>query len=362
VTDETLRRRYARLLWAYPGWYRRERGLEILTTLLDAAGDEQRRPTRADAFNLVLRGVRCRFRPPRAAAGWCLVIANAVLATLYGMALALQSTSYPGPPAEALAVSVARTATGQAPHDIPGPVRSGGYPESWDGRDDVVSHNGPADLGGPQVAVYYNPPAEQAPTRLTQAGQRLAAAGWQVEPVSPVILGLYTFTARKDALVVEATEHTTDEPSFVPYDPAHPDPDGGVPTLEFVVTKTFPASVFMVVLPAGLVAFLAGWLVTTWALHRFRQHRRIPRLVIRLAGTLGVVGVTALYCGYLLLGVLEAVNGEPARHLLIAPIDVLGLLPWAVPGVLVAGGYLIALAVAALPERGQAGRTAPATA
>jgi hypothetical protein len=38
MTDnDPLARSYARLLRSYPGWHRREHGLEILTTLLDAA-------------------------------------------------------------------------------------------------------------------------------------------------------------------------------------------------------------------------------------------------------------------------------------------------------------------------------------
>lgn len=39
-----LRRCYQRRLRAYPRWYRRERGAEILTVLLDAAAPGQRRP------------------------------------------------------------------------------------------------------------------------------------------------------------------------------------------------------------------------------------------------------------------------------------------------------------------------------
>jgi hypothetical protein len=60
LTDiDRLRRRYQRLLWAYPNWYRRERGLEILTTLLDAAQPGQHRPTSRDVINVTVQGVRC---------------------------------------------------------------------------------------------------------------------------------------------------------------------------------------------------------------------------------------------------------------------------------------------------------------
>ena len=61
----TLERSYRRLLWAYPRWYRRERGVELLSTLLDAAAPDQRRPTVREAVDLVLGGLRCRFALPR---------------------------------------------------------------------------------------------------------------------------------------------------------------------------------------------------------------------------------------------------------------------------------------------------------
>jgi len=54
-----LERRYQRLLLAYPRRYRRARGGELLTTLLDAAPAGRRRPTWAEA-DLLAGGMRCR--------------------------------------------------------------------------------------------------------------------------------------------------------------------------------------------------------------------------------------------------------------------------------------------------------------
>jgi hypothetical protein len=71
-----LERRYRRLLLAYPRWYRSVRGLEMLTTLLDAAAPGQRRPTWRD---LVLRGLRCRLGLPGRAAVMGLLGLTAVL-------------------------------------------------------------------------------------------------------------------------------------------------------------------------------------------------------------------------------------------------------------------------------------------
>src|SRR3954452_19940988 len=56
-------RGYRRLLLAYPSWYRRERGEEMLTTLLDDAATTSgwRAPVR-DAANMLIGGARCRLR------------------------------------------------------------------------------------------------------------------------------------------------------------------------------------------------------------------------------------------------------------------------------------------------------------
>jgi hypothetical protein len=57
-------RRYRRLLWAYPGPYRRRHGTEIVTTLLELAESGSGRPSRAQALHLVACGIRQRFRLP----------------------------------------------------------------------------------------------------------------------------------------------------------------------------------------------------------------------------------------------------------------------------------------------------------
>lgn len=60
--NERLRRRYQRLLLAYPPAYRASRGQEILTTLLEAARPGQRFPTAREAAGLLLGGLRARAR------------------------------------------------------------------------------------------------------------------------------------------------------------------------------------------------------------------------------------------------------------------------------------------------------------
>ncbi|MFI1193947.1 hypothetical protein ACH4T9_11910 [Micromonospora sp. NPDC020750] len=57
-----LERRYRRLLWAYPSAYRRDRGAELVGTYLDLASEGRRRPSLADAADLVGGGLRERLR------------------------------------------------------------------------------------------------------------------------------------------------------------------------------------------------------------------------------------------------------------------------------------------------------------
>jgi hypothetical protein len=55
-----LERRCRRLLRAYPRWYRRQRGDEMLATLLEASKPGQRRPSARDVRALIMGGLRVR--------------------------------------------------------------------------------------------------------------------------------------------------------------------------------------------------------------------------------------------------------------------------------------------------------------
>lgn len=58
--SHALEGQYRRLLRAYPQDYRRERGDEIIGTLMEAAAPDQRRPTVREAAALTLRGLQAR--------------------------------------------------------------------------------------------------------------------------------------------------------------------------------------------------------------------------------------------------------------------------------------------------------------
>src|SRR5690349_12700526 len=57
IRTARLARRYRRWLLAYPRAYRRERGPEILATLLDAAGPSRSRPAAREAARLLRHGL-----------------------------------------------------------------------------------------------------------------------------------------------------------------------------------------------------------------------------------------------------------------------------------------------------------------
>jgi hypothetical protein len=76
-------RGYRRLLRAYPAWYRRERGEEILDTLLAATPHGRTRPSLRDCGALILGGLRVRAGQNRRLT----TAANLRLAVLFGVAL-----------------------------------------------------------------------------------------------------------------------------------------------------------------------------------------------------------------------------------------------------------------------------------
>jgi hypothetical protein len=64
MTDHAdLERRYRRLLSWYPRTFRREKGQEVLTVLMASAADGQRRPSLADAADLVRSALWMRLHP-----------------------------------------------------------------------------------------------------------------------------------------------------------------------------------------------------------------------------------------------------------------------------------------------------------
>lgn len=345
-TDQACQRRYRRLLWAYPRWYRRERGTEILTTVLDAAAPGRRWPSARDAVDLLRGGVRLRVGPPRP--GYLLIfVPISLLVGLIGSAWAAGQAldRFAARPSVATAAAVALTATGEPPHDLAGPIVSCsdvGCPSGWspDG-DNVVAEDRPLyqDNGQDAVEVGYWPPDDALAGWIGLVRDRLSAAGWTVDPISRSVYG-DRFTAHNADLQVQvwtipgAGRVPSGDDDYLVTAPAvllvqHSAPPG---------LELFSGAGFL----AGLVI---GWLLSAWIVRRARAHPDRRKTTVLLAGTWAVLLALPVDCLALTDGVARSLAGN--RALALAPTDLTSLLiVLVVPAVLT---LLLTIAIAAWP-------------
>ena len=270
-----LERRYRRLLWAYPGWYRRRHGTEIVTTLLEMAEPGQSRPARADALDLIRGGLRQRFRLP---AGRPLAVLAAVLCAVIGGAFGAAAGSWAGvqtfadlPGEAALSVIAERAATG--------------------GTEQARSRDGSPWYGESAARHYTVPPSWDA----AAAGNALAAQGWRIGPVSEpggaawrenedgtstrLTLRSAQFDAERDGVLLQVRGFVVAEQN------------GSVS----VVVWPRVTPVFLPLIAAGvLLGVPAGWLVAAALLRR--QRTRAPAGLRLAAGlvTGAAIGMLAL--------------------------------------------------------------------
>ena len=275
VSDiDRLRRAYRWLMWAYPRAYRQERGTELMTTLLDDATPGRRRPTLAEAVDLIRGGLRARLRPPRHPALRVVTGLVAVYLAVIGAAVGVLVTGFPGAPSEDAGIAAAAVALPRPPHNVPAPaIRCETTCPEWDGRDDVLVLEGSLDRDD-MVVIFQNPPAERIPGVVAQARDRLAAHGWQVTPIA-VDDSFSSFEAVDGRLRLTFTAWTGDDRSAAPgdYRPAA--------SVRVSVSKVFPASMIATVMIVGCVVGLAlGWLVAASALRRFQRHHLARRAAI----------------------------------------------------------------------------------
>lgn len=163
-----LAKRFRLLLRAFPRHYRRSRGAEMLTTLLDGSLPGQRWPTMRSALSVVWSGIRCRFRlrPGKFSriAAAATALAGAVFGAVLGTWVAWNWTAGPLP-SDAQADTIARSTVRYEPHSR----------ERYDflfGTDPRLGQEMP---GG----VWYTyDEDEHGPIQTEQAMQALRANGW----------------------------------------------------------------------------------------------------------------------------------------------------------------------------------------
>jgi hypothetical protein len=275
MTDpDRLRRTYLRLIWTYPRWFRRERGLELVTTLLDDAAPGQQRPSRADALNLIGRGLRARLMPPRRIAAWAVSLLAALFVALAAASAAVLVSPYPGPPAKAPAIAVATIAMHRQPDEV------------------FSDHQEPMRIDN-VVLNYYSVPADRAPAVLAQARDQLAAAGWKVGPLRTD--GALWFTATTDQLNISVFSSP------------------GQPHVHVYVSKRPSAVTAVGVAAAGLAGLLGGWMMGVSATHRHRHHRPARRRQISAVALPCLLSAPLLITMTLLFAAIDAADGiDPA--------------------------------------------------
>jgi hypothetical protein len=351
---EPLRRRYQRLLCAYPGWYRRERGLEVLTTLLDNAEPGRRWPAFGDVVDIVRGGIRCRLQLPRGPILVIVAAAVAVFAGVTGCSLAATATAaaFASPPTEDEAVAVSELAMGQRPRNVPGPAVACTYfcPNDWviDG-DQVMTFDEPFEenQGVDHVTIVYWTSTDDLGSMVSQAWARLAANGWSLDGARELGEGAQAFRASKDGLFVDLV--TTRDQTF--------------PSVFLHVERDLPAVVVAAGVAGLLGGLLIGWMLAAWTMQRHRRHHAVVQAasIVWAVPTLVVLFLVEAYTANYVLAVIMGGASVPLALVPILPAFALSWILISVAGPVIGAVMLVNLALAAFPARSNRASVAQAT-
>jgi hypothetical protein len=331
--ETRLARAYRRLLWAYPRDYRRARGTEMLTTLLDAAEPGRRRPTFRDALNLVARGLRCRLSVPNHP-GYVVVACTAALAVAgvgawFGaMAGWQRGTSLP---TTGEVVAAATVAVPDAGRYLPAGQRDCDRHCVGNPSDDMVVFRGPFVIDdtmpewtedrprttNPASNRVYLPLAMAHADMVTiadRAHDRLAAAGWRVSPVR-THFDMRIFWATKGDLTLRFEGRGTTQPES--------------PAVAFIVHHDLPPATLPAAVPGAAVFALLGWWLAAFTLRRYRSHRpsrRTAMMATALPGLLTAALASAHVAMVTAHGLISGDGtGAAVAYLLRQPVQQYGL-------------------------------------
>jgi hypothetical protein len=286
MTDPSAAQRgtlpYHRMLRAYPRRFRQVYGEELITTMLDAAGQGQRTPTAREAFDLITGGLRYRFALPGATAHR---LVAALVAALFGLGLcaitaeAVWAVADPPLPASTIDAVTATALPGHAAEHLN--QSRPGFP--WLGTD----MNGDLDTGlggrGPSPSAWRagidtgaaGLDADGIDRELAQARQRLTHAGWQVTD-APGTSSETQFWAHRHGIYIKivALRKPESEPST---------------SLQIEAHRDAQAAVIPGALAALVVGAAIGWLTAATVLRRYRQCARGRRVAVAAVGIMGQV-------------------------------------------------------------------------
>jgi hypothetical protein len=275
-------RRYRRLLWAYPGPYRREHGTEIVTTLLDLAESGTARPSLLQALHLVACGVRQRFRLP---AGRGLAAVAAVLAAMAfgavgaagGIWLGWQTATPVPSTNEVRALAAATAGDGSAVEIYP-------WQTAMNGRVVGAIVRGPGSTSGDRLRAALVSAGWQVRTltEYTSTTPGLSSGG-PAAPVLPPTRSVY-FTARKGGLSLAGSSDTVS---------GGEENVAGVPRLRLDVWSVDTAGVRPSTIVGLLLGGLAGWLFTAALANRARRSGPARRTAVALLTVVAFVAAAA---------------------------------------------------------------------
>ncbi|RKR92147.1 hypothetical protein BDK92_6581 [Micromonospora pisi] len=294
-TDHRLALHYRRLLLAYPSDYRRERGEELLDTLLATAPPGRRRPAVREAANLLRHGLRCRLGRPTSGG---IVIVAGFTALLFGF-LGSVAGSWLGwqaarpLPDSAEAAAIARTAL---------PTR---LPVHQMRRDELFFYDDPTDAwtivsGGDDYTpgrVEFGFESDQdARTLASDVRGRLDASGWEVSDVEFHGERAFgegaTLYARRDGLTVWYSDLGA----------------GATPRLDLTIVRARPTTPLPLAVLGGLVGALVGWLLAGWVSRRTAGRHRFVQVLVGLQVGLVFVGMFPAFLISTLVVVVSALE------------------------------------------------------
>jgi hypothetical protein len=330
----TAERHYRRLLWAYPGHYRRRHGEEIVTTLLEMAEAGAGGPTGWQRLHLFACGLRQRFRLP---AGRPLARLAALLAAVSLGAAGAAGGTWLG----------WQTAT---PLPSDGQLRTVTAATTAAGTQTWLEHS-TTDNRGPEVGSWGTS-AQLGSVGGVRAG--LVAAGWQLTKFEQISDGIGVRGSGRlfDSVPAQIVQFQGvkgglglwGSATILPANAAHGIDQRTDQHLE--VWAAEPAALRPLTVAGLLLGMLAGWLLTAAIATRARRSGRSARLtVVALAATVFAAATApafCLYCGA--YQVLVYATGSPMPYYLATPADDVPV----VPVVISAGIGLLALAGAAV--------------
>jgi len=292
--------RYRRLLWAYPGPYRREHGAEIVATLLDLAESGRGRLTVVQALHLVACGIRQRFRLP---AGRPLAAIAAVLAAVAVGALGSAAGTWLG---WQTAASVPSDA---AMRDlVGGPAEVSVFP--W-----RTAMDGP--VVGTTATVHSGFSADRFKTALTDAGWRITTftetrgtvSADLSNPSATIPARSVYFRATKDGLSMNGSMWSTKEQT-----------DQRLDVWADETAAVRPATIVGAVLGA-----VAGWLLAAALAYRARRAGRwratVAAILAAASFAAAAMPVFDLYRNLYQLLIYD--SGAPNPYIVYSPSEVI---------------------------------------